>query len=390
MTKTEFQEAIKGMSKCTVFFKGERKYSSYKIIIENCKDIVYNDNNFTPNRYWYGTLLYGDILSVVSGIVKEEKSVQFGSDPELFFTKDSEMVPSTAVLLQDTPFVTRDGFQVELHPTQSTCRQLAGSNMRACLDEAYRVAKKCGAKLSFDLSYRVNDKVWKNTPRETKQFGCSPTENIYAKKNHLVSGQREKFRAGGGHIHIGGLEQKEKDNLPTIIKLCDIIAGNTMVLLDRDPNNITRRKNYGRAGEYRPKPYGFEYRVLSNFWLKHYVLWSLASGLVRNAVNQYRAGNADKIISLFDMKDIRNAINNNDKELAMQNFMKYVGFLEQDKVYTTTGITKLNYIPFIEWVTMKDPLKKLGKMTDQAILARWRNLYATSEPGFESFISNNF
>ena len=45
----------------------------------------------------------------------------------------------------------------------------------------------------------------------------------------------------------------------------DITLGVPSVI--RDVNGALRRKRYGNYGAYRPKSYGVEYRVLSNFWI---------------------------------------------------------------------------------------------------------------------------
>ena len=44
----------------------------------------------------------------------------------------------------------------------------------------------------------------------------------------------------------------------------DLFLGCPSIILDKDNK---RRELYGKAGAYRNKPYGVEYRTLSNFWL---------------------------------------------------------------------------------------------------------------------------
>lgn len=44
----------------------------------------------------------------------------------------------------------------------------------------------------------------------------------------------------------------------------DLHLGVPSLVLDKDTE---RRKLYGKAGAFRPKPYGVEYRTLSNFWI---------------------------------------------------------------------------------------------------------------------------
>jgi hypothetical protein len=114
-----------------------------------------------------------------------------------------------------------------------------------------------------------------------------------------------------------------------LIYLLDILVGNTGVLLDRNPLSAERRKVYGRAGEFRLTNYGVEYRVLSNFWLKSYTVYSLMFALARFAVciliNDKDNDNTafyDAIISKVDPVEIETAINKNDFDLAMKNYLK--------------------------------------------------------------------
>jgi hypothetical protein len=113
-----------------------------------------------------------------------------------------------------------------------------------------------------------------------------------------------------------------------LIYLLDILVGNTGVLLDRNPLAVERRKVYGRAGEFRLTNYGVEYRVLSNFWLKNYTVYSLMFALARFAVciltsdKNYKNTNFfDEITCKVKGKNIERAINENDFDLAMKNYL---------------------------------------------------------------------
>lgn len=69
----------------------------------------------------------------------------------------------------------------------------------------------------------------------------------------------------GGHIHIGypsSFEIKPHH----MAKLCDLFLTVPAIAGGADKQGA-RREWYGRAGIFRPKPYGLEYRTLSNFWL---------------------------------------------------------------------------------------------------------------------------
>jgi len=330
-----------------------------------------------------------DIRAIANGAyVSVAAAVTFGSDPELFFVKNGQIVPSNDVITTDGGDVTRDGFQLELNPQGHTCREIAGSNIARALFRAEEIASNIGAELSIAVGVTVGDEAWKKSTFETRRFGCNPTSNVYQKINRLATGMRIRFRSGAGHIHIGGLNAHEKADLPTIVKLMDIIGGNTAVLIDRDENNAHRRKYYGRAGEYRPKQYGLEYRVFSNFWLRHYVLWSMASGLLRNAVGIYRAGLADDLIKRFDMVKVREAINTNDKALAMENFLIYKKFLEDKNIFTGSGIDIGNVDLFLAWANKKDPIAELAP-TLKSTFDSWEEKLHYGANGFEKFLDHS-
>ena len=62
------------------------------------------------------------------------------------------------------------------------------------------------------------------------------------------------------------------------------------MLLD---DGAKRRELYGKAGAYRVKPYGVEYRVLSNFWLKSPALMQWVYDNTILAFKRLLAGNPD-------------------------------------------------------------------------------------------------
>lgn len=384
MTKEEVEKFIKKhKSNTTIISSGGgirtlRHYPSYRLVESGVEIESWGGKNL---------LRFEEITALYDRIIDTSASLSFGSDPELFFVKDGEVIPSTAVMDSDTSRVTRDGFQVELHPSSNHCRQVAGTNIAQCMHDVFDIARTKGVELSFAVAHRISDAVWKRTNKETKRFGCNPTENVHEKKQKRSTGMREKFRAGGGHIHVGNLTSAEKADLPTIVKLFDIVVGNTLVLVDRDENNKERRKNYGRAGEYRPKPYGVEYRVPSNFWLRHYVLWSFVSGLIGNAMLHYRNGFAKDIISKFNMKDIRDAINNNDYDLAMKNFLIYKEIIEKLQIPEGRGVHCKNAGKFLAWAREDKPLEKLNDGSAEAIKRHWIGLSGVSSVGFETWIN---
>src|SRR5690606_33440357 len=70
------------------------------------------------------------------------------------------------------------------------------------------------------------------------------------------------FRYAGFHIHLG-YETDSLLNTVELIKALDLFVGVPSVIFDEDKTD--RRKQYGKAGEFRMTTYGCEYRVLGSY-----------------------------------------------------------------------------------------------------------------------------
>jgi hypothetical protein len=117
-------------------------------------------------------------------------------------------------------------------------------------------------------------------------------------------------------------------NPAVTIPLIDVFCGIPSVLVDRDTGSKERRKQYGRAGDFRYQPHGIEYRTLSNFWIQNYTLMHLFTGLARMGiiVANYDLQNDNYFTNLIFKKvkreDVAKAINENDFNLAKDIFLK--------------------------------------------------------------------
>jgi hypothetical protein len=146
-------------------------------------------------------------------------------------------------------------------------------------------------------------------------FGCDPDFNAWTgRPNPRPLADDKNLRSCGGHVHIGssslGLDRQ------SVIKACDLFLGVPSVLMD---DGELRKQLYGKAGAYRPKGYGQEYRTLSNFW----VFDEKLIGWVWDSV----ALALDAVSNKFDVdaerKNIITAINKNRKDVAEQLVHKY-------------------------------------------------------------------
>lgn len=94
----------------------------------------------------------------------------------------------------------------------------------------------------------------------SKVFGCEPDYCAWTKRtNPRPKPSKKGMRSAGGHIHV-----ETTENIIQVIKSMDLYLGVPSVLMD---NGEERKKLYGKAGAFRPKEYGVEYRTLSNFWI---------------------------------------------------------------------------------------------------------------------------
>lgn len=271
-----------------------------------------------------------------------------GCDPEFFFkSKGGEVIGAERVLPKDGLLTSGgqkiiiDGVQAELNPKPDTCRENLSGNIRGCFISLQKTLKD-GVTCDFGRTAEITSENLSMLDKASQVFGCSPSKSIYKDKTKLkikkIDAKEYRVRAAGGHIHLGHQGNKDlervltKDYEKTVLML-DIIVGNTSVLVDRDEGNIERRKLYGRAGEFRLPKHGLEYRTLSNYWLTAVPLMSMAFGMARLAVSLMADKEHKEYFEAFTSKakkvKVYKAINNNDFDLAMENFMNIESLITQ-------------------------------------------------------------
>lgn len=109
-------------------------------------------------------------------------------------------------------------------------------------------------------------------PYKARELGCMPDYNAWSGRRNPKPklDNMPTLRTAAGHIHIGvpgGCDFTSSDSIAWMqhmIKLLDWHVGSWSCEVDPD---TTRRQLYGKAGACRYKPYGVEYRTLSNFWV---------------------------------------------------------------------------------------------------------------------------
>lgn len=205
--------------------------------------------------------------------------VLIGCDPELFVVKDGafvsghNMIPGTKDKPYKVPFgaVQVDGTALEFNIDPASSAEEFLHNVKAVQKELKKMLPK-GYELVATPVARYDPKYFaEKIPEEAKKLGCDPDFNAWTGQMNEVPNSRDiTFRTAAGHIHIGWTEDADVKNgdhfedCQMMAKQLDYTLGMYSCLWDKDN---TRRNLYGKAGAFRPKPYGVEYRVLSNMWL---------------------------------------------------------------------------------------------------------------------------
>ena len=154
------------------------------------------------------------------------------------------------------PVNTFEGFRDNINTVMATLKEMVPTGTQFVIKPA----------VVFD------DDVWEAAPDHAKELGCMPDFNAWtgAMNPPPRDNSNPTMRTASGHVHIGWTNDVELsddnhiNNCRDLVRQLDFYLGGWSLWHDEDP---TRRRLYGKAGACRYKPYGVEYRVLSNFWL---------------------------------------------------------------------------------------------------------------------------
>ncbi len=228
-----------------------------------------------------------------------------------------------------------DGIQAEIAIGCNRCREYLATNVARCMKV---IREKIGPEnhIIMQPAVRVQKSVINSADPEAKIFGCLPDFNAYTLTTNTaeMDATRHPYRYAGGHIHIGisspyikktqneyKIAKTEEGHIE-IIKFLDLFVGIPSVLLDSGKGSKERRAKYGKAGCFRPTPYGVEYRTLSCWWLKSPITLSLVYGLARIAWSIMASddGKAETIKKQikYNEEQIRNTIDSGDKKEAQR------------------------------------------------------------------------
>src|SRR3990167_3124721 len=247
------------------------------------------------------------------------ENITFGADPELFLRdkKTGEYTPACGLVggTKKRPrgigkrghAIQEDNVMVEFNiPPARKAEQVVASvhyvmNHLVHLLPKFDLAIEAAAEFSGALLEK-HPKAW--------VFGCDPDYNAWTILINDVPNPNTYLRTCGGHIHIG-YDAPDMENQIALIRAMDLFVGVPLVVLDPDK---VRKTRYGKAGAFRPKPYGVEWRVASNYWIKTPDLIRWAFNNTMKAVN-YLSVEGDIVVNRLG-EQIQFILNSGDEAKA--------------------------------------------------------------------------
>jgi hypothetical protein len=256
-------------------------------------------------------------------------SVQFliGADPEVFVRKNGKPLSAYGMIegTKDSPKKTSngavqvDGMALEFNIDPTPYRDFNAFNFN--IVKTVRDLKELagGVTLVPEPVQEFGKEFMDAQPDAAKELGCDPDFNAYTgEENPRPDGDRP-FRTGAGHVHVGWGEGIPVDNpehfeiCQGFVKMLDATVGLYMAYIDRDPR---RRELYGKAGAFRVKPYGVEYRTPSNVWIKNKARRQMMHYMINRAIDEHIKGNGPEQLYNVTQDEVREIIDSGDWERA--------------------------------------------------------------------------
>lgn len=247
------------------------------------------------------------------------QNITIGCDPE-FFLRDAKGGIGAYNFLHGTKWnpkaiddqgsaVLHDNVMVEFNTAPAQTADEFVANVQKVLSY---LRNKIPDTVEFDISPSMHFDPSRLKSMKARVFGCEPDFNAWleGKQNPPIEVADKTLRTSGGHIHVGYNRPREDYN-HTLIQHMDLFLGVPSILMDKNGNE--RRQMYGKSGAHRNKPYGVEYRVLSNFWIGSEELMRWAFNNTHHTAAFLNAGNK---MDKHAAEAVVSAIDNNNAALA--------------------------------------------------------------------------
>lgn len=266
-------------------------------------------------------------------------TILIGSDPEVFLRDSSTgnfasahgVIPGNKQDPFEVPLgaVQVDGMACEFNTTPASTRQEFINNVTGVLSTmSEMIPQELELAVALPVA-KFTPEVYDVQPREAVELGCEPDYNAYTGvENPRPNANNDaRMRTAAGHIHIGWTQNADFtsfEHMQTcreLTKLLDASLGVFSLSYDKDTE---RRALYGKAGAFRPKSYGLEYRVLSNAWLKSEDLIGQVYDMAITTVSAFLEGAF--ALPAFSER-AQSIINNSDFDAVDEHLTEVMGYL---------------------------------------------------------------
>lgn len=242
---------------------------------------------------------------------------KLGADPELFIKckATGKLVSAHGMLPGDkkNPFkvphgaVQVDGMAAEFNIDPAETFQVFLRNIKSVMASLQEIIGDEYELVACPTAHFGHELI-NAQPPEARELGCDPDYDAWSGHQNPTPDVNTPFRTGAGHVHIGwtmGVDialDEHKQICEHLIRNLDLY---TLPFLRLEDDN-ERRKLYGKAGAYRLKEYGVEYRTPSNVWLKSdksiRLMWDSVRQAILACVHGY-----DLIQEKDDFHSLRNS-----------------------------------------------------------------------------------
>lgn len=256
--------------------------------------------------------------------------ITIGCDPEVFVTQTGiGYVPARSVVgnlgTKDKPYDFGDDTQAQIDGLALEFNITPAKTRREFIARVKQAMKNLNdrlpdnARLAIHPSAAFAPQAIALADLADLELGCNPDFNAYTGKANRRPKDPGGIRSAAGHIHIGWtantdpLGKGHMQDCIDVVKQLDYALRRPMYEMSAytglRQHDIQRRRLYGKAGCFRPKSYGVEYRVPSNVWLQTVHFTGIMFDTVNQAIQDLAAGDYYPDRFNHTANHIRNQIN---------------------------------------------------------------------------------
>lgn len=232
--------------------------------------------------------------------------VTIGSDPEMFLVRNGVPLSSIGIIpgskkrphkISDYESVQVDNVAIEFNLKPSRDHEEFIKSLQVCYDWSSKHLAAIDPSISLAMTASLEFPDDQLQSRGAKMFGCDPDFNAWESGiPNQAPARGSNLRSCGGHIHIGYMSTEIVD----INRLVRLLDKNVGIYCAEICGDERRRTLYGKAGAYREKPYGVEYRTPSIAWLRSEESIKEVFERIQLSVNDYNVGeDADDSVRYF-------------------------------------------------------------------------------------------